>query len=82
VDAASAWRDWPGWGGRTPGCADCEYGATWAKQAFCWGVAGCHCRGVLENRQPNWALGCNCQQCVDELAGYVAALAQWNAAHG
>ena len=73
MQAASALR---------PGCADCEYGAPWARQAFCWGFAGCHARGVLQNRAPNWKQGCNCPKCVEELTGYMQAIREWVEAHG
>ena len=65
----------------TPGCARCGYGATWMRQEPCWGFPGCHARGALQNRAPDWSAGCHCERCVSELAGYVAALAAWNAAH-
>lgn len=64
-----------------PGCAECGYGAPWMRGAFCWSFPGCHARGVLQNRQPNWTLGCNCPRCVTELTGYMLAIKEWTEAH-
>ena len=69
------WRSWPGWGALRPGCRGCDYGRDYG--AFCYGVAGCHARGVNGDKAPDLTLGCHCEACVRDVLDYQARVATW-----
>lgn len=75
LEARADWRSWPGWGALRPGCRACDFGRDYG--AFCWGVAGCHARGVMGDKSADLTLGCHCQECVQLVLHYQAQVAIW-----
>ena len=71
-----SWKEWPGWivPGRV-GCRGCDYGGN--PQAFCWGHAGCHASGVLEDKPIDFSQGCMCAKCVHTVLTMWGQVGQW-----
>lgn len=72
------WRAWDGWAIRgREGCQACDYGHPARKGVFCYGHAGCHASGGLEQKPSDLAEGCTCKKCLAEAAAHLAEYLKW-----